>query len=443
MCGIFGITNCENASFSTYVALYSLQHRGQESCGIAVFGKSGYKYYNSMGLVQEVFNKEILELLEGENAIGHVRYSTTGSSTITNSQPLFFRTKFGDFAVAHNGNIVNSDELKNELSQKGSIFQTTTDSEIIAHLISISDKDNFIEALIEGLERLKGAYSFVFLKENMIIAARDPWGFRPLVIAKKGKSFIFASETSACDALGYEIFDEVMPGEIVVAGGGKIKRFRFKKVSKFFRCIFEQIYFARPDSFVCGRSVFKWRYIAGRYLAKEYVINADIVSGVPDSGVAYAIGYADELGKKFLPVFMKNHYAPRSFLQPHQSLREFIADLKLAPIKDNIKGKSVILIDDSLVRGTTSKRIVSKLKNTGAKKVYLLIASPPIKGPCYYGIDTPTHEELIANKMDIDGIRKFIGADGLYYMSLKNLLKSFGRDDNFCTACFDKKYPVL
>ncbi|MCX7642043.1 MAG: amidophosphoribosyltransferase [Elusimicrobiales bacterium] len=444
MCGIFGITDSSKASFLTYIALYSLQHRGQESCGIAVFGKNGYKYYNSMGLVQEVFNSDILKMLEGEYAIGHVRYSTTGSSTITNSQPLFFRTKFGEFAVAHNGNIVNSEELKKELSKKGSIFQTTTDSEIIAHLISLSDKKDFVDALCDGLEKLKGAYSFLFLYQDCLICARDPWGFRPLVVGRKDDSFIFTSETCAIDCCGYEVYDEIFPGEIGIVRNGKYKKFKFKRVKNYFRCIFEQVYFARPDSLVCERSVFSSRYFAGKYLAEEYKINADIVSGVPDSGVAYAIGYAQKSNMKFMPVFMKNHYAPRSFLQPHQDLREFIADLKLSPIKDNIRGKKIILIDDSLVRGTTSKKIVSKLRNAGASKVYLIIGSPPVKGPCYYGIDTPSEKELIANIMDIDSIKKFIGVDELFYISLASLIKACGNGDkNFCTACFDRKYPVL
>ncbi|MEF3279844.1 MAG: amidophosphoribosyltransferase [Elusimicrobiota bacterium] len=445
MCGIFGVTNNKNSVFLTYVALYSLQHRGQESCGIVSFGKNGYKYYNGMGLVQEVFDKELINELSGTTAIGHVRYSTTGSSTITNAQPLFFNTKFGEFAVAHNGNIVNSKELKTKLSSSGAIFQTTTDSEIIAHLISKSKRANFIDALVESLKELKGAYSFVFLYKDMVIAARDPWGFRPLVVGKLGNSFAFASETCAFDVTGYDFYCEVMPGEIFIAKNSEINKIVFQHINKYYRCIFEQVYFARPDSFVLGRSIFMARYETGRNLAREVKgINADIVSGVPDSGTAYALGFSKESKIPYYPVFMKNHYAPRSFLAPQQSLREFIADLKLAPIKDNIEGKKIILIDDSLVRGTTSKKIVSKLKNSGAKKVIFLSASPPIKGPCYYGIDTPTEQELIANRMEINEIEKFIGVDKLHYIKLENLIKSCGRGDrNFCTACFDRKYPVL
>ncbi|MGC8728781.1 MAG: amidophosphoribosyltransferase, partial [Elusimicrobiales bacterium] len=331
MCGIFGLTDNKDSSFLTYIALYSLQHRGQESCGIVSWGRKGFKYYNGMGLVQEVFNRDLISGLSGDFAIGHVRYSTTGSSTISNAQPLFLNTRFGEVAVAHNGNIINSNELKRELSRTGSIFQTTTDSEIIVHLISRSNKKNFIEALSEGLSKLKGAFSFVFLVENKIIAARDPWGFRPLVIGRKGKSFAFASETTALDSTGYDFIGEVEPGEIAVASNGKIKKTKYSKPDKFHRCIFEQVYFARPDSIVLDKTVAMTRYEIGKLLAAEFgKSDADIVSGVPDSGTSYALGFSKESGINYMPVFMKNHYAPRSFLQPQQSLREFIADLKLA-----------------------------------------------------------------------------------------------------------------
>lgn len=445
MCGIFAITDNRNSSFMTYIALYSLQHRGQESCGIVSYGKNGFKYYNGMGLVQEVFNRDLISELKGDFSIGHVRYSTSGSSSILNAQPLLMNTRFGEIAVAHNGNIINSDELKKELSCGGSIFQTTTDSEIIIHLITRSKENNFIDALSYGLSKLKGAFSFVFLMKNKVIAARDSWGFRPLVIGKKGSSYVFSSETTALDATGYEYKGEVAPGEIAVVSGGKISRIKYSKPNRFYRCIFEQVYFARPDSVVMGKTVAMTRYEIGRYLAKEIgFIDADIVSGVPDSGTSYALGFSQESKIPYNPVFMKNHYAPRSFLQPHQSLREFIADLKLAPIKDFIQGKKIILIDDSIVRGTTSKKIVHKLRKAGAKKIYMLIASPQIKGSCFYGIDTPTKNELIANRMNLESIRKFIGVDKLYYISIESLIKACGNGDkNFCTACFDRKYPIL
>jgi amidophosphoribosyltransferase len=447
MCGIFGIYDCDKASFFTYMALYSLQHRGQESCGIAVYDKD-FKYYNSMGLVQESFNKEILDGLNGRYAVGHVRYSTTGLSNIINSQPLVFNTKYAKFCVAHNGNITNSKKLKENLSASGAIFKTTTDSEIIAHLISRSKKSDFTDALIDGLLKLRGAFSFVFMyatkKEPIIIAARDRWGFRPLVIGNKGKSWAFSSETCALDSVGYEYYDEVMPGEIVWVSNGVLKRNKYIEVKKFYRCIFEQVYFARPDSFVLGKSIANTRYEIGKLLADEFLDrDYDYVSGVPDSGINYAIGFSHQSGIKFINVFMKNHYSPRSFIQPNQTLREFVAELKLAPIKDFIKGKRIILIDDSLIRGTTSKKIISKLRACGVKKIALLIASPPIKAPCYYGIDTPRNDELIANKMSLDEIKKFIGVDVLYYLTLSSLIKGCGDDGNFCTACFNRRYPVI
>jgi len=447
MCGIVGIYNSKEASFLAYISLYLLQHRGQESCGIAVYDKD-FKYYNSMGVVWESFSKDILKELSGRYAVGHVRYSTSGFSNITNSQPLVFNTKYGKFCVAHNGNIVNVKELKEKLSKSGAIFQTTTDSEIIAHLISHSKKDNFMDALVEGIQKLKGAFSFVFMyainNKPIIIALRDKWGFRPLVIGKRGNSWAFASETCALDGIGYKYIGEVMPGEIVWIVDGVLKRKKYCNVDKFYRCIFEQVYFSRPDSFVCGKTVALARYNIGRFLACEFKDrDYDYVSGVPDSGINYAIGFSHESGIKFINVFMKNHYSPRSFIQPNQSMREFIADLKLAPIKDSINGKKIILIDDSLVRGTTSKKIISKLRSCGVKKIALLIASPPIIGSCYYGIDTPTQDELIANKMSVDEIKKFIEVDELYYLTLSSLIKGCGDDENFCTACFDRKYPVL
>jgi amidophosphoribosyltransferase len=448
MCGIIGIYNAHKASFLTYISLYSLQHRGQESCGIAVYDRD-FKYYNSMGLVWESFSRDILEELGGKYSVGHVRYSTAGMSNIINSQPLVFNTKYGKFCIAHNGNIVNSKELKEKLYRKGSIFQTTTDSEIIAHLISHSPKSSFMDALIDGVMELKGAFSFIFMyvdrkKGPVLVALRDRWGFRPLVIGKRGNSWAFSSETCALDSIGYKYFGEVMPGEVVWVCGGSLKRQRYFEVKRFYRCIFEQVYFARPDSVVLGKTIAMTRYNIGRFLAREFKDrDYDYVSGVPDSGTNYAIGFSHESGIKFMNVFMKNHYSPRSFIQPNQSIREFVARLKLAPVRDFIKGKKIILIDDSIVRGTTSKKIIEKLRKCGAKKIALLIASPPIKGPCYYGIDTPRDDELIANRMSIKEIRDFIGVDELYYLTLCSLIKGCGDDGNFCTACFDRNYPIL
>jgi amidophosphoribosyltransferase len=442
MCGIFGITDNKEASRLTYIGLFALQHRGQESAGIASESNRKLVYYNSMGLVNEVFNESIIAGLKGRNSIGHVRYSTTGSSDVSNAQPLYFNSKFGEIALSHNGNIINSGELKAELRNLGAIFQSTTDSEIIVHLISRHKSHDLIEALKENLPKLKGSYSFLFLTKKELIAARDPYGFRPLFYGKKDNSYVFASETCAIDAVKAKLIGEIEPGEIAVARAGKLKKIRFSNSKKYSRCIFEQVYFARPDSFFCGYSVQSARYEIGRLLAMEYNIKADIVSGVPDSGTAYALGFSKQANIEYKTVFMRNRYSQRSFIQPKQSAREFTAEMKLSPIKDVIKGNSLILIDDSLVRGTTSQKIVKSLKDCGAKKVIMLIASPPVKFPCVYGIDTARKEELIANKLSIKEICKFIGADELHYLSLDNLINGCGRGDiNFCHACFSGNYP--
>jgi len=443
MCGIFGITDNKEASKLTYVGLFTLQHRGQESAGIVTENQGKLIYYNSMGLVNEIFNPELLDFLKGRNAIGHIRYSTTGSSNVNNAQPLYFNSKFGEIAVAHNGNITNSVELRKKLKEQGAIFQSTTDSEIIIHLISRSRKKNVEDALAEKLPGLKGSYSFLFLMKDRLIAARDPYGFRPMVIGKIRKSFIFSSETCAVDVIGGNFFRETEPGEMAVFKNGKLSFRRFAPVKKYSRCVFEQVYFARPDSVVLGRTVQTARYNIGKLLAKQLKhVKADLVSGVPDSGTAYALGFSGESWIPYQTVFMRNHYAGRSFMQPSQKMREFTAHLKLAPIKDVIKGKTLVLIDDSLVRGTTSRKIIRSLKRAGAKKVIMAIASPPIISSCYYGIDTPTKEELIANNMSLEQIRKFIGADELHYLSIENLIRACGRGDaGFCDACFTGKYP--
>ncbi|MEW5950418.1 MAG: amidophosphoribosyltransferase [Elusimicrobiota bacterium] len=445
MCGIFGISDNEESAKLSYVALFTLQHRGQESAGIASVKNGKLSYYNSMGLVNEIFNPSVLASLSGKSAIGHVRYSTAGSSSVNNSQPLYFNCKYGEIAVAHNGNIVNAAHIKENLAKSGAIFQSDTDSEAIIHLISRSGKKNFFEAALEQLPKLKGAYSFLFLNKDALMAARDPYGFRPLVLAKKDSSFIFTSETCAAEVIGAEIIREIEPGEAAIVKNGKISFFRFSPIKKYSRCIFEQVYFARPDSVVCGHTVQSARYLIGKYLFEEMKgVKADIVSGVPDSGSAYALGFSAASKIPYVPVFMRNHYAGRSFIQPDQKMREFTAHLKLAPIKDAIKGKEIVLIDDSLVRGTTSLKIIKSLKNAGAKKIIMAVASPPIISPCFYGIDTPTKEELIAVRLkEKDKIRKFIGADELHYLSLDNLIKACGLGDkNFCKACFDGKYPV-
>lgn len=446
MCGIFAITDNKNAAKLTYIGLFTLQHRGQESAGIVTENNGKLFCYNAMGLVNEVFSDEILSYLEGKNSIGHVRYSTTGSSDIKNSQPLFFNSCLGPLAIAHNGNLTNANKLRSKLQKQGAIFQSTTDSEIIMHLMSKYCGRNLEDTISKNLPKLEGAYSFLFMSPGKIIGARDPHGFRPLVLGKLNKSWILSSETCAIDVVGGEFIREIEPGEMIILEKGKIHSIKFAESKNFTRCIFEQVYFARPDSFVCGRTVQLTRYEIGKFLAREMKgVKADMVTGVPDSGSVYALGFSKESWLPYQPAFIRNHYTGRSFIQPDQKIREFTAHLKLAPIKDVIQGKTIILIDDSIVRGTTSRKIVRSLKKAGAKKIIMAIASPPIISPCYYGIDTPTKEELIANRLSVKEISKFIGADDLYYLSLKSLIKAcgLGTDTNFCTACFTGNYPCL
>ncbi|MCK4936240.1 MAG: amidophosphoribosyltransferase [Elusimicrobiales bacterium] len=445
MCGIFGISDNKDSSKLTYVGLFTLQHRGQESAGMAIDSKNGIQYYNGMGLVSEVFSNDMFQSFRGSSAIGHVRYSTTGSSNVNNAQPLFFNSYLGQTAIAHNGNLTNADALRAKLQKQGAIFQTSTDSEVIIHLMAKYHGRTIEDTIADNLHKLEGAYSFLFLAPGKLIGARDPNGIRTLFLGKLGKSYILSSETCAIEVVGGKVVREVEPGEIVVIEKGKIKFKKFAKAKETARCVFEQVYFARPDSVFSGRTVQSARYDIGRLLAKEIKnVKADIVSGVPDSGTAYALGFSEESGLPYKTVFMRNRYTGRSFIQPDQKLREFTAHLKLAPIRDAIKGKTIILIDDSLVRGTTSKKIIGNLKKAGAKKIIMLIGSPPITNSCYYGIDTPTRKELIATKLKIEGIRKFINADALHYLSLENLIKAcgYGKDKDFCTACFTGKYPT-
>ncbi len=443
MCGIFGITDNKDASRIGYVGLFTLQHRGQESAGIVTDDHGSLRHYAGMGLVNEVFNDDVLAQLDGRNAIGHIRYSTAGSSHIKNAQPLVLNSCLGVVAVAHNGNITNADALKAKLQKEGAIFQSSSDSEVILHLAARYRGRTLEDTLARNLPKLSGAYAFLFLAPGKVIGARDPYGYRPLVLGRLGKSYILASETCAIDVAGGKVLREIEPGEMVTISGGRLKSRRFAPAKKFTRCIFEQVYFARPDSVVAGRSVQTARYEIGAMLARELAgVKADLVSGVPDSGTVYALGYAKESGVPYQTVFMRNHYTGRSFIQPDQRLREFTAHLKLAPIRDVIKGKTIILIDDSLVRGTTSRKIVKNLKRAGAKKVIMAIASPAIISPCYFGIDTPTKAELIANRLSLDGIRRFIGADALHYLSLPSLVEACGggRDRDFCVSCFTGKY---
>ncbi|MFQ3675239.1 MAG: amidophosphoribosyltransferase [Endomicrobiia bacterium] len=451
MCGIFGISNNKNAAELTYLGLYALQHRGQESAGIT--STDGEKFYSKIGQgeVQEVFDKNILSTLKGKIAIGHVRYSTFGSSELKNAQPITVNCSKGLLSLAHNGNLINAKSLRKYLEKKGAIFQSTTDSEVILHLIAHSKKNDIVKVLKTVLLKIKGAYSLLLMTKKSLYAIRDPNGFRPLVIGKLKKSFVVASETCALDIIGAEYVREVEPGEIVEIKDGNLKSYKFvkQKVSLFglepknSLCIFEYIYFSRPDSIINNKSVHEIRELLGRKLYNEFPTEADIIISVPDSANSAALGYSKESGIPFNMGFIRNHYIGRTFIQPKQKIRDFSAKIKYNVIKDIVKGKKVVLVDDSIVRGTTSKKLVKMLKSAGAKEVHLRISSSPIISSCVYGIDTPTKKELIAYNNSVEQIKNFLEADSLYYISLEGMISATGmKKQNFCLACFNNDYPV-
>ncbi len=454
MCGIAGVYNSDIAPQLVYLQIYSLQHRGQESAGISSSDGSDIHTVKGAGKVLEGISKDSIENLKGRNAIGHVRYSTAGDAGGANAQPIVRNTPLGKIAIVHNGNLTNYRLVRESLESKGYKFLNTSDTELFLVLLETENKfvpeglyihpedKEFLPHLLYALREVKGAYSVLMLYEDKLIAFRDALGFRPLLMGKKGKTYFFASESCAFDIVEADILKEVKPGEIVVVDAKGIRNyFPFKK-GREARCIFEFVYFARPDSFIFENWVYDVRKELGRQLAREEVVEADLVSPVPDSGVVPALGYAEESGIPFEMGLIRNHYVGRSFIEPTQELRNIRVLMKLSPNRSVIKGKRVVIIDDSLVRGTTSKRIVQMLKRAGAKEVHLRIASPPVVGPCYYGIDTPTKEELIANRMSLEEIRRYIGADSLRYLSLEGLRSVVGGGDSYCDACFSNKYPV-
>jgi len=443
-CGIFGVFNHPEASNLTYLGLYALQHRGQESCGIVSSDGSHLHSHKSMGLVADVFgNQEIFKSLPGKAAIGHVRYSTTGSSVIKNVQPIMVDYSRGSIAVAHNGNIVNAQIIKDELEAYGSIFQTTMDTEIIVHLLATSKANSLLDRLTDALGRIQGAYCLLFLTESRMIAVRDPNGFRPLCLGRLGSSYVVASESCALDLIDATFIREIEPGEVIVVDkNGMNSFFPFKKVAPT-PCIFEFVYFARPDSYIFGKNVYQVRKEQGRQLAREHKVDADIVIPIPDSGVPAALGYAEESGIPFELGLIRNHYVGRTFIEPQQAIRHFGVKIKLNPVREVLKGKRVVVIDDSIVRGTTSRKIVKMVRNAGASEVHVRISSPPTSYPCYYGIDTPNRKELISSSHSIDEIRRYITADSLGYLSEEGLMSSVGATDaGFCNACFTGGYPV-
>jgi len=444
-CGVFGVFGHPEASNLTYLGLYALQHRGQESCGIVSSDGATLHAHKRMGLVADVFgNQEVFKKLPGRSAIGHVRYSTAGASVEKNVQPIMVDYSRGSIAVAHNGNLVNAQLLKAELEAYGSIFQTTMDTEIIIHLIAASKTNSLVDRIVDALNRVNGAYCLLFLTESRMIAVRDPNGFRPLCLGKLGNGWVVASESCALDLIEADFVREIEPGEMVVCNsdGGIDSLFPFKKVEPT-PCIFEFVYFARPDSFIFGKNVYLTRKELGRQLAREYKIDADVVIAVPDSGVPAAMGYAEESGIPFELGLIRNHYVGRTFIEPAQSIRHFGVKIKLNPVREIMAGKRVVVIDDSIVRGTTSRKIVKMVRHTGAKEVHMLVSSPPTSYPCYYGIDTPNRKELISSSHTIEEICRYITADSLGYLSEEGLVKSVGVNrTNFCKACFAGNYPV-
>ncbi len=442
-CGVFGIFGHENAARITYLGLYALQHRGQESAGIVVSDGKQLTGSRGMGLVYEVFKEEKLQQLTGKTAIGHIRYSTTGSSVLKNAMPFQVDYSRGSLAVAHNGNLVNTSELRAQLEKAGSIFQSTMDSEIIVHLVAKSKGVTFEEALIESLLQLKGAYSLLLLTQDQMIGVRDPHGFRPLCLGKLDGSYVLSSETCALDLIQAEYIRDVAPGEIVTIdkkGLHSLKPFPSTKSSL---CIFEFIYFARPDSHVFGESVYQARKRLGRELALEQPAECDLVIPMPDSGNCAALGFAEASGIPLEMGIIRNHYVGRTFIQPSQTSRDLGVKVKLNPVREVIKDKRIVVIEDSIVRGTTSKIRMKNLREAGAKEVHMRVSCPPHRYPCYYGIDFPTREELIASSNSVEEIGKFIGLDSLGYLSLDRMIKAMPfAKENFCLSCFDGQYPV-
>lgn len=441
-CGIIGIYDHPEASNIAYLGLYALQHRGQESAGIVASDGRSLSMEKGMGLVADVFSEECLRKLQGRIAIGHVRYSTTGTSVLANAQPFLASSRQGSLALAHNGNLVNAIPLRGELGAWGALFSSTSDSEVIVHLIARSFADSLLGATIEALKQLRGAYTLVLMNEEELLGVRDPHGFRPLSLGKFKKGYVLASETCAFDLIEAEFVRDVEPGEVVqINKEGVYSYFPFP-LAETQQCIFEYIYLARPDSLLFGQSVHQVRERLGAQLGKEAPAEADLVVPVPDSGIYAALGYARQTGIPFEHGLIRNHYVGRTFIEPKQSIRHFGVKVKLNAVRQMLQGKRVVVVDDSIVRGTTSRKIVTMLKTAGAREVHLRLSSPPIISPCYYGIDTPTRKELIASTHSIKEICRYLRADSLAYLSLEGMMRAVGREDGFCLACFTGKYPV-
>ena len=442
-CGIFGVFGHPDAAHMTYLGLYALQHRGQESAGIAVASDGNIKLSRAMGYVSDVFDETVLSGLVGRSAIGHVRYSTFGDSRVVNAQPILIDCAHGEIALCHNGNLVNAAELRKELVAQGSIFQTNSDTEVVLHLYARSTAKAAEDAIVESVSRVKGAFSLAMLTPDALIAVRDPHGFRPLALGRLGDAYVVCSETCAMDLIGATYEREVEPGEVLVIDRSGVRSFKPFAPTEPAHCVFEHVYFARPDSYVFGQSVNEVRTNLGRLLAREAGVDADVVVPIPDSGLCAASGYAEASGVPLRMGLIRNHYVGRTFIHPQQSIRGFKVKVKLNTVRSIIEGKRVVLVDDSIVRGTTSQKIVSMIKAAGATEVHMRISCPPTVAPCYYGIDTPHRDELIAARHSVDEIQEFLGADSLSYLSLDGLREAVGpTHPQYCNACYTREYPV-
>jgi len=442
-CGVFGIFGHTEAANMTYLGLYALQHRGQESAGMAASDGERVRLSREMGYVADVFDEEALSSLPGASAIGHVRYSTAGESKLMNAQPILIDCAHGQIAICHNGNLVNAKELREELVQSGSIFQSNSDTEVILHLYARSKARHIDDAIVESVSQVQGAFSLVMLTADRLVAVRDPHGFRPLALGRLDGAWVVASETCAMDLIGATYERDVEPGEVLVISAAGLKSIKPFPPAPLAHCIFEHVYFARPDSYVFGRSVNEVRTNLGRVLAREQPVSGDVVVPVPDSGVCAAMGYAEESGVPLRMGLIRNHYVGRTFIQPQASIRHFGVKVKLNPVRSILGGQRVILVDDSIVRGTTSRKIVRMVRAAGAKEVHVRISCPPTISPCFYGVDTPRKADLIAATHSLEEIREFLEADSLAYLSLEGLLSTVGtQHGSYCRSCYTGIYPV-
>jgi amidophosphoribosyltransferase len=442
-CGVFGIFGHTEAANLTYLGLYALQHRGQESAGIAASDGHRIRHRKAMGYVNEAFSAESLAGLSGTLAIGHVRYSTARESKLSNAQPIVVDSVHGPFAIGHNGNLINAGELRDELVRQGAIFQTNSDTEVVVHLFARSRADGTEAAIVDAISQVRGAFSFIMLTKDRLIGARDPHGFRPLALGRLGDAWVMCSETCALDLIGATYVRDVEPGEVVVVSASGMKSIKPFAPAPSAQCVFEHVYFARPDSYVFGESVNEVRTELGRRLARESRVDADVVVPIPDSGVCAAVGFAEECGLPMRMGLIRNHYVGRTFIQPQQSIRHFGVKVKLNPVRSIIEGKRVVLVDDSIVRGTTSRKIVRMVRAAGAREVHMRISCPPTISPCFYGVDTPRRSELIAATHTMDEIRKYLDADSVAYLSLEGLAGGVkGGRSKYCTSCYTGVYPV-